>query len=168
MGERQAHGAIKAAVYAAMPAAYAAASDNGTLPAPARQIGYAVRRISGLGGSAAARSSRARRTGAARTVRSSGLNPSPSRIGPDPEGSWRIGAAAEGWTGDDWTTTRLIIEGLEERRHNSSSSTSTGDSLPTATSRERAGPSRLKRIHPGERRVPGGSPWPRLPPSEYV
>jgi hypothetical protein len=39
----------KAAVYAAMPRAYAAASDGGRLPAPARQVGYALRRITGLG-----------------------------------------------------------------------------------------------------------------------
>jgi hypothetical protein len=39
----------KAAAYEAMPKAYAAASDNGKLPAPARQVAYAVRRITGLG-----------------------------------------------------------------------------------------------------------------------
>lgn len=32
-----------------MPEAYAAASDNEQLPAPARQVGYALRRITGLG-----------------------------------------------------------------------------------------------------------------------
>jgi hypothetical protein len=42
-------GAIKAAVWEAMPEAYAEASVNGTLPAPARQVMYAVRRISRLG-----------------------------------------------------------------------------------------------------------------------
>jgi len=40
---------IKSAVYAAMPAAYAEASDGGRLPAPARQIAYALRRLTGLG-----------------------------------------------------------------------------------------------------------------------
>jgi hypothetical protein len=39
----------KAAVYAAMPRAHAEASDGGQLPAPARQVGYALRRITGLG-----------------------------------------------------------------------------------------------------------------------
>jgi hypothetical protein len=33
----------------AMPEAYGAASDNDTLPAPARQVAYALRRITGLG-----------------------------------------------------------------------------------------------------------------------
>ena len=42
-------GAIKAAVWDAMPAAYDSASAGGTLPAPARMVMYAVRRISGLG-----------------------------------------------------------------------------------------------------------------------
>ena len=40
----------KDAVYDAMSEAYAAASDDGSLPAPARQVAYAVRRITGLGG----------------------------------------------------------------------------------------------------------------------
>jgi hypothetical protein len=39
----------KAAAYVAMSKAYAQASDNGKLPAPARQVAYAVRRITGLG-----------------------------------------------------------------------------------------------------------------------
>jgi hypothetical protein len=42
-------GGIKALVYEWMPASYAEASDGGRLPAPARDIGYAVRRLSGLG-----------------------------------------------------------------------------------------------------------------------
>lgn len=42
-------GEIKACVYAAMPAAYLAASDQGRLPAPARQVAYALRRLTGLG-----------------------------------------------------------------------------------------------------------------------
>lgn len=42
-------GAIRASVYAALPAAYMAASDQGRLPAPARQVAYALRRITGLG-----------------------------------------------------------------------------------------------------------------------
>jgi hypothetical protein len=44
-----AHGDIIRAVFAAMPDAYHEASVDGTLPAPARQVMYAVRRISGLG-----------------------------------------------------------------------------------------------------------------------
>jgi hypothetical protein len=40
---------IKDAVYAVMPQAYMDASDGGRLPAPARQIAYACRRLTGLG-----------------------------------------------------------------------------------------------------------------------
>lgn len=40
---------IKSLVYAAMPDAYAQASDDHRLPAPARQIGYALRQLTGLG-----------------------------------------------------------------------------------------------------------------------
>lgn len=43
------HGEIKRRVYEALPEAYAEASAGGRLPAPARQVGYAVRRLSGLG-----------------------------------------------------------------------------------------------------------------------
>jgi Topoisomerase 6 subunit A/Spo11, Toprim domain len=42
-------GDIKAAVYAVMPDGYAEASFDETIPAPARQVMYAVRRLSGLG-----------------------------------------------------------------------------------------------------------------------
>jgi hypothetical protein len=44
-----AKGDIQRAVWDALPQAYTAASDNGRLPAPARQLMYAARRISGLG-----------------------------------------------------------------------------------------------------------------------
>lgn len=40
---------IKSSVYAVMADAYAEASDDGRLPAIARMIGYAARRLSGLG-----------------------------------------------------------------------------------------------------------------------
>lgn len=42
-------GDIKAAVYEALPAAYAEASFSETVEAPARQVMYAARRLSGLG-----------------------------------------------------------------------------------------------------------------------
>jgi hypothetical protein len=40
---------IKDAVFAVMPRAYSDASDNKRLPGPARQMGYACRRLTGLG-----------------------------------------------------------------------------------------------------------------------
>jgi hypothetical protein len=43
------HGGIKAQVWDDLPAAYDEASDGGRLPVPARQLMYAVRRISRLG-----------------------------------------------------------------------------------------------------------------------
>ena len=40
---------MKYQVFAALPAAYAEVSQGGRLPAPARNVGYAVRRLTGLG-----------------------------------------------------------------------------------------------------------------------